>query len=179
MNNNDYTKELHATSRHYDTKLWAVPGIAFGITLTGLGLNLNHLNEPRIYFLFAVINFLLWMQFTKDHVLQILVQNELRKLDESKPALYSPTKTELKEYLKDLLKGDKNFYLRKIDYLVASISVSTCVSFIMLLMAVTSATVGIIFLLNLRYIFCSLENLVIIFILEFILLLVIYSLRTK
>ncbi len=86
---NDYYKELHAASRHYDTKVWTIAGaflIIIGWVLSKIDWGgedfWTHENNAIILIFAAVTLFLLLLKFLKEHAYAIWIQKKINAMDE-------------------------------------------------------------------------------------------------
>lgn len=107
----NYYDQLHQASRHYDTKLWAIPVIFFGVAGFVLSnFNFDCLVSGRNFALSVVgttASLLLLVQFAKDYFYQRSIQDRINVLDERDAfPLYSLSEDELENRLKEL-KGKK------------------------------------------------------------------------
>lgn len=87
----DYLKELHNTARTYNTQLWAIPAVFFGLMGLVIG-NLEfenfwgHQNLTLLAF-GALTSFLLLLQFNKTSIVSILIQEEINKFEKQEKYL--------------------------------------------------------------------------------------------
>jgi len=85
--NPNYYLCLHEAARNYDTKLWTIPGI-FLLLQAGL-LNAVDFSElisfknAIIFLADSIFSFLLWFQFEKDRLWQLLIQEEINQYDKN------------------------------------------------------------------------------------------------
>lgn len=87
----DYYDQLHQTSRLYQTELWAIPAIFFGLqglffqALDWRTISTFSIKNFIILFANAIFSFLMWLTFEKHHAWVLLLQNKIDKLDKLSP----------------------------------------------------------------------------------------------
>src|ERR1051326_3232921 len=159
----NYYTQLHETSRNYQTDLWAIPGIFLG--LQGLLLQVLVLNNnffisrinAIILFLDGIFSFLLWLQFEKTHVWQLILQgkideinthlNEQEKNNQNKYfpriSFYSSKPEDLNKQINLWEANHAKYPLSLLSRFAARQTVSSRVSIIMLSTIIISITVSV------------------------------------
>lgn len=143
MTNEDYYRELHATGRHYSTQSWATLVsflVVVGWILSGINFNVlfQHDSSNLFHLFFAgVASLILLLKFTREHGWILLIQSEIKKMDEDETHLPLYSSDKLPESLKERkislnsipLLEEELFKFRVSGWLVWTMFLTTAVSF--------------------------------------------------
>lgn len=149
----EYYIQLHEAGRHYDTQMWATPGIFFiaqGAVFTSLDFsNIFTWTNGLILLGNALFSFYLWIQFEKNRQWQLLIQNRIDYTDSSLGSRYriplytiiGKNNREKVEQIRIHLKASKSWLIRR--EWAATRPLSRYISSILLLGAYMSLIMGI------------------------------------